>query len=284
MTDAIRKIARELLENGKVDVVIGYGEGTLPNHTTPVFITSAADTNQLVWNEFCLNNLAVYLRHASLKKYARKAIIAKPCDIRNIVASIQENQLARENIHIIGIACDGMKDFDTAAPLDKCGWCTSHNPAFCDTQIGESSIKDAAPEAEFADIEKFEQMTDEERWAFWTKAFEKCVRCYACRAVCPMCYCERCIVEKTMPQWISSGAHEKGNLSWGLFRAMHTAGRCVGCGECERVCPAGIPLTLLYRKMRREVLDAYEYTPGCNCEEKPPMCNFRQEDKENFIR
>lgn len=284
MNDEIRKISRELLSSAKADVVIGYGNASIPNRTTPVFITSPDDSEKLIWNEFCVNNLAVYLRHPSLKKFAKKAIIAKPCDIKSIVDLIQENQIKREDVFIIGMACDGMKDYETNFSLPKCLFCPQHNPLFYDVKIGESHVEDMPPNAEFEDVKKFEQMSPDERWKFWTDQFSKCIRCYACRAVCPMCYCERCIVEKTMPQWIDSSQHTEGNLSWGIFRAMHLAGRCIDCGECERVCPAGIPLTLLYRKLKAEIKERYGYDPGLDPEAEPPMCSFKQSDPEDFIR
>lgn len=284
MIDVLRNKAKELLETGKADVVIGYGGGSLPNRTTPVFVTSPADADKLVWNEFADNNLAVYLRRPSLSKFEKKAVVAKPCDIKSIVGLIQENQIARDSVFIIGMACDGMKDQETGEPLPKCAVCASHNPKFCDECIGQSKTPDAPPNAEFEDIIEFEKKSADERWEFWREQFSKCIRCYACRAVCPLCYCDRCIVEKTMPQWISSSATERGNLSWGVFRAMHTAGRCTGCGECERVCPAGIPLTLLYKKLSKEVKDHYDYEAGCDSEAAPPMCSFKNNDSEDFIR
>ena len=91
-------------------------------------------------------------------------------------------------------------------------------------------------------------MAPAQRWSFWEEELSRCVRCHACREVCPLCFCERCVADKTQPQWIESSPHGRGNLAWHLTRAMHLAGRCVGCGECTRACPAGIPLGLLNRR------------------------------------
>lgn len=47
-----------------------------------------------------------------------------------------------------------------------------------------------------------------------------------------------------------------------LGRAYHLAGRCVGCNECERVCPMDIPISLLNRKLVKDVEEAYGFQAG----------------------
>ena len=116
--EEIRKTAAELLSGGKVDVVIGFGEGTLPMRATTCFVTDADAAQQLVWNSYCSNNLAVYLpalfaldpRLREQPAPPKVGIIAKGCDGRAAVGLIKEHQVPRENITIIAAPCDGMLD------------------------------------------------------------------------------------------------------------------------------------------------------------------------------
>jgi ferredoxin len=133
-------------------------------------------------------------------------------------------------------------------------------------------------------LDKLSKMSREERWNFWVKELSACVKCYACRAACPLCYCEQCTVDCNKPQWISVPSHQLGNMEWHIMRAMHLAGRCVDCGDCYRACPLGIPLNLLTQKLHQDITDAFIIS-GVE-EEKPayPLGTFRPDDKEDFIR
>ena len=103
----IREEAKKILESGEVSVVIGWGATRVPFKTTPVFITRPEDVDKLVWNPACVNNLAVYLPKMADGKVG---IVAKPCDIRSTIALVQERQIKRENLYIIGLGCGGVVD------------------------------------------------------------------------------------------------------------------------------------------------------------------------------
>jgi ferredoxin len=150
--------------------------------------------------------------------------------------------------------------------------------------VGELSENETASQEDtYADVDELEAMAADERWEFWKPHLDRCIRCYACRQACSLCYCKRCIVEKSIPQWIESSAHLRGNLAWHVVRAFHLTGRCVDCGECERACPVDIPLSLLNRKMQRLVREKYEFISGASPEEVAPFTTFSNEDSDDGI-
>ena len=297
MENELRRKARELLESGEVKVVIGYGWNRRRTFTTPIFVTRPDDTDRLIFNERCVNNLSVYLtrKYRDIQALGRPAIVAKGCDIRNIAVLISEGQVEREGVYIIGVVCNGVVyrqelwkgELRPEIMPVKCHNCDVRNPHIADAVVGEPS--DFTPPEEpagmvFDKIREVDAMEPAQRWAFWMEHFRRCIKCYACRQVCSLCYCERCITEKNMPQWIETSAHPRGNLAWNLIRAMHLTGRCTFCGECERACPVNIPLNVINQKMSLVVGEAFDYRSGYDPGEHPPMIVFRPDDREDFIK
>ncbi len=271
----MRSKARELLEKGDAKVVLGWAAGS-GGATVPLFACKPEQCDNLVWNSRCLNNLAVYLTRKEIRVLGKPALIAKGCDIRSAVVLIQESQIVREDVLIIGMHCDGMD-------MARCRCCSVKSPPFCDVKIGKETapVVLAEPDAELDGILK---MTVEERREFWKREFERCIRCYACRAACPLCYCTRCIVEKNQQQWIGPAQDAAGNLSWNITRAMHLAGRCVGCGACARACPMRIRIDLINSRLAGVVKDKLGYEPGLDAQAPMPMAGFSLSDKADFIK
>ncbi len=123
--EEIRKTAGQLLTEAKADLVIGFGKGSLPMRAMPCFIREPDAAKQLVWNSYCLNNLAVYLpkcfapdpRLKEQKPPPKVAIILKGCDGRSAIGLIKEQQVPRENLVIIAVPCDGMLEATVAQRL-----------------------------------------------------------------------------------------------------------------------------------------------------------------------
>jgi ferredoxin len=294
---ALREKARELLERGEVQVVIGYGWAKRQRRIVPVFITKPEDVSRLTFNALCVNNLAVYLprKQQEIAKLGKPAVVAKGCDAKTIAVLLQEEQISRQGVVILGVSCTGViyrQELwqgklapDLLSP--KCVGCDVQTPCLADHVVGEP----AAPSPELLgpaevqrQIQALEQKTPMERWDFWMQHFQRCIKCYACSQVCPLCYCDRCITEKNAPQWVETSAHPQGNLSWNLVRAIHLAGRCTYCGECDRACPANIPLNLINRKLAMVSEDNFGYRSGYDEKAHPPMIVYHPDDKENFIR
>lgn len=288
----LQDLAQKMLADGTVGVVLGWEEG--PHGARPVVVTKAEDAAKLIFDPRCVHNLASYLspRRNHLRHLGRPAVVVKACDARAVAALIRESQLKREDAVLIGVRCGGVLAAPAAgAPLSaatmaaRCWECPDRMPHLVDHLVGpEPMAMPAADGARRDRVREIEAMSAAERWAFWTGEFERCVRCNACREVCPLCFCERCVADKTVPQWIESSPHPRGNLAWHLTRAMHMAGRCVACGECERACPADIPLNLIGRKIAEVVAARYGYHVTDDPSQPAPVGAWRMDDPQEFIR
>jgi formate dehydrogenase subunit beta len=287
---ALQDLARQLLEAGEVKVVIGYEAGR--RGVRPAFITDPAEVERLMFDHRCVHNLATYLnpRRGQVKRLGKAAVVLKGCDARAVAGLLRESQIEREDVVLIGVRCGGVvASPDGEAPLTadtvaaRCHGCTVREPSLPEHVLGE--LPPAPPEGRSLDSELAALMAlpPAERLAYWTRELDKCLRCYACRQVCPLCVCERCIVDKTQPRWIEPSAHARGNFAWHITRAQHLAGRCSGCGECERACPEGIPLHLFNHFMAGVVRDAFDHVVGDDPDVPAPVGAFRKDDAEEFI-
>ena len=271
ITTAIRQKARELFESKQVDCVIGYEAGPR-GRARPAFIYDPAEADRLIFDATCVHNLVNYLHD---KKKPRKrgeqpprvAVVAKPCDSRAVNVLLAERQIERERVYVIGVACDlpeGSKALGKAVPT-RCTHCTDRVPVVYDVLLGEPpspSQGESRGEGDFADLARIEALSHPERLALWLREFDRCIRCYACRQVCPGCYCTTCMFERDDGLWVDAGIEVPQKHIFHLGRALHLAGRCVECNECERVCPMGLPLSLLNRLLTREVEALYGHRAG----------------------
>jgi len=288
--EGIQIRARELLSLGEVSCVIGY-ERSPKGRARPVFVYDEDNAGRLIWDQTCQHNLMVYLRDLVLPSRRRDspprvAIIARPCDARALNVLIHEGQVAREQVFVIGVACPGMLETQSpGAPsgdelgvlADHCQRCKERVPVFYDALVGEPPREKVQDET-WADVVELENMTAGQRLAFWTREFERCIRCYACRQACPGCYCFECLAEQVDPPWVSIAHGMPEKAFFHVMRAYHLAGRCVECHACDQACPMHIPLSLLNRKIAKEVEALFGYVAGGDPETPPPLATFRKDE------
>ncbi len=307
----IKETARRLLADGTVELVLGYEAGSVPLRSTPCFARTAADADRLVWDGTCENNLARYL----VKRPGKTAVVAKGCDSRALVALMRENRFTRDQVYIIGVPCTGMidrhkvagilagRELVRAAPAagrlvlegrgftesvelsqvrhETCATCRHPNPVLYDVLAGEEVPVRDAPR--YARVEALERLTAAERDAWFAREMAKCIRCYACRQACPMCYCTECFADCTRPVWTGKTNDPGDTLLFHAGRAYHLAGRCVECGACDRACPMGVDQFLLIRKINKDVEDLYGYEAGLKVEDTPALATFNPDDPQAFL-
>lgn len=295
ITEAVRNEARRILSDNTVTAVIGYATSRRKGSTQPIVITSADDADRLIFTTACVNNLAVYLTKAKkdVPKTGKIAVVVKGCDLKALVGLLGESQLKREDLYLIGIPCTGVLGsvLQPAAVLttdniaSKCCECADRLPLGCDFVPSVELPKQPQLEQRyFNEIKRLEAMSPAQRWEYWKEQFSKCIKCYACRQVCPFCFCEQCLCDRNRPQMVEQTPRPAGNTAWHLVRAMHLAGRCAGCGECERVCPMDIPLNLLNRKMAKELKELFNSEAGFEVRDKGPLNSYDEHDDQSFIR
>ena len=310
----IRDKARELLKDKKVDLIIGYAEGSLPIRTRPIFLNKEESCDKLVWNSYCQANLAKFLPY--LDKKLKIGVVSKGCVGRTIVHLAIENQIIRENIIIIGLECKGNvnrkkieksvnnkeileategesdikikgRDFENTVLKEEylnglCKTCTVKATPVSDIFIGEKP-SDPIKEDTFDDLKDFDSKTPDEKWAILTDLLSTCIRCYSCRESCPMCYCNQCFVDQIKPVWFDKTTEISDIMLFHMIRAFHVAGRCTSCGDCTNACPMGIDLTLITRELAKIVKERFDFKSGLDLETPIPFGSFKYDDKEDFM-
>ena len=300
--------AKELLSEGKVQRVVGWKKGLFDDDITPGTFSSAEELDkEFIYDKNCAANLSKYLvkitREIETKKSTTRMnntmakqrdpnaaeapipsevvlVFLKPNDSYSFTQLLKENRIARGDVYAIGIPCQDSLDGGSV-----CESCAGKKHVSCDEFLGIEENENLGESKRLDVLERFEKMTADERSEFWKNEFSRCIRCNACRNVCPACTCEKCVFDNN--KLYTSQKVAETNFEESLFhiiRAWHVAGRCTDCGECTRVCPQGIPLYLLNRKYIKDINEIYgEYQAGSDMETKPPMLTYTTGDAETSI-
>ena len=267
MTPLQNKVAG-LFESGTINLMIGF-KSALTKLPVPFFFNTASQVEQLIFTPECKGNLSVYLHKTEVKQAKKVGLLANIATLRSLVQLTSENQLG--DIEKTVLTINAQNEVVVFENMDEV-------EVYVQANFPEYSEEDKKL------LEQLNAMTRTERWQYWTDQFSACVKCYACRAVCPMCYCTSCTVECNQPQWIKVSSETTGNLEWHTTRAMHLAGRCINCGECGRICPVGIPVHLLTAQMNLDIENEFGAKTGFSCKSGYALNTFKAGDKEQFIK
>ena len=306
--------AETLLAEGKVNRVLGWKKGEFCYDVTPaVFADAEQMKKDFVFGDFSGANFSKYLVEET-RKDGKILVFLKPCDTYSFNQLLTEHRFDREKVYAVGVSCDGMLDINKIKALagdgilaaasdgdtvkvetlydgektlakadvlaERCVNCKSKKHVAYDELLGdEGEVLDSA---RFDEVAKLEAMTPDERFAFWQGELSRCIRCNACRNVCPACTCEKCVFDNPASglenKAVSDSFEEK---MFHIIRAFHVVGRCTDCGECSRVCPQQIPLHLLNRKFIKDIDSFYgEYQAGAEVGSRAPIVDYTTEDLE----
>jgi ferredoxin len=282
ITRSLRELTARLLREGTVGTAVAYGRSAATGSLVPVLATRAEEAESFVWDGPGPANLAVYLA-GSARRPGKVAVLTKSCDALAVAGLLREGQVRRDDLVTIGVRCSGRREADGS--LERgCRACEGAPPPSSDWTLADGPPRATGPDPRDAEIAALDGMPAPDRYRYWQAQFARCLRCYACRAACPLCYCASCITERDDPAWVPARVDAWGNTVWNLVRAFHLAGRCAGCNACTHACPAGVRLDLLNRKAAQVVLRDFGHAPQLDPSVPPPLAVFQPQDPGGWIR
>lgn len=243
----IQEQVHQWLEEERVDIFLAYR--IVEGHPLPYAFTREhiEETGELVTGpaRYSLEKFATHI--ASHYPDARIGMVARDCNQRALNVLRVWNQLKEGQVETVSVNCCPS---DLRAHAD-CSYLERRPVGVVKQQLGQ------VPNQAVADVDA---QPSAERFDRWMYEFQKCIKCYGCRNICPVCFCNECSLEHA--ELIGTGHLPPDIPIFHLVRAVHMAGRCIDCGLCEDACPAEIPLRLLYRKVNAIVKDLFEYETG----------------------
>ncbi|MEF2144760.1 MAG: hydrogenase iron-sulfur subunit [Desulfovibrionaceae bacterium] len=301
-----------------LDCVIGWERGFDTLHATPLFMRAPEDVDRLIWGPLSVHNLSVFLPGLKGRKVGVVAkgcdsrsvvqllqeklvnpdeitVFGLSCegviDPARLLAALDREGLDTDAVDEVRAESANLRvqagEQTVKLPLadivaDKCRACATPLPLLGEVvQSGEHSAPAPERSAQPAPgLALLESMNTEERLGFWRGQMERCLRCHACRNACPLCVCrDHCLGESRDPHWCSEENSVREKFQFQVIHALHLAGRCTECGECQRACPVDIPVLALKQWLGRSMRELFDHEAGLDPQAAPPLLTFAAEEK-----
>ena len=256
MLEKVKDIARTILSEKRADGVLGLIKGEWDIVQPHIFENPGEVDALVIEPKWLLAKMAMTVLRSSREGY-RLAVVVRGCDERALTELVKRNQIERERLVTLGIACSG----------EQASACICDRPYPQKLDCGDA-VEGVDPLA----VESVKQLLAGDgpaRMEKWASILKRCIKCYGCRNSCPICVCIPCKLEDQV--WVEKGVIPAEVLSYHLIRAFHLSDTCVACGACQEACPVNIPLMALQLSMREMLRETYGYEAGLDPERKSPI-------------
>lgn len=298
----VQAIARGMLGSGMVIGLVSFIQGWDARDIRPALLTVEEEADSVVLSDYNPYGLS-----RILKGYiggGRVGLIGRTCDVRAAIELAKRNQVNLDDIYTIGIACTEPRKCLSGETRGNCLRCQHFIPTMADLNcvlaekatIVEAMNDKGAKALAVATVEEvaafdpgydFDQLrraaaehqekdfavknlSFAEKLSYWFSQFDKCLKCYGCRNVCPICYCKECVLEGD--RGIVPGGEIPPAKLFHLTRLAHVADSCLNCGQCDSACPMDIPISRLYHMLHQDLCALFGHESGMDM--NPPPLAF----------
>ncbi|MBW2248542.1 MAG: hypothetical protein JRF62_15435, partial [Deltaproteobacteria bacterium] len=177
--DNLRDQVNAWLKEGKVDIFLGYK--MVQGHPLPHCFTkeNPDEADELIVGKarYSLEKMAANI--AAQRPEIKIGLLVRDCNQRALNVLYVWNQLNPDHVETININCCPSK----LKEHGDCSYLAPQRSGSYKKQVGIDNNMD---------VEDVEEFSQEERFHRWMYEFEKCIKCYGCRNICPVCFCQEC--------------------------------------------------------------------------------------------